>query len=393
MNKIIIIGGGVTSYYLIKNLRDYGSTLPITVVTRELIVPYNRVLLPRVLKEEIEVGKVFFDNFQWYIDNNVKIVGGVDVTVDNSVFSASIGNEKKTYETIVENEFLIPNPDNLSLQDLNNELNSNDTIKIIATGGEAFLPEEYMNKTRVLTWRTLEDTLKIKQALQESKHIGIVGGSFIALELAMASRYYGVDFDWIIMTKGLMRDGLDEKMYSKLMSIWNKNKRKTVTENVYFESKLDNITENPTSISAIIHNSKQSIISSFDKLVIGTGIKKSINLEKQYIKVGSNYYAGDMAVVPFYDRIIPCGSFNQALKIAKYIARDIHGDVDLTNNKVEIGNDIALTPYQIRFEGVPIRMAGIVGGENTHTIIEIQGEKITQSWLDINGNKVGYCSV
>ena len=58
---------------------------------------------------------------------------------------------------------------------------------IIATGAEPFMPNfSNMKSKKIYTLRTLDDGIAIKEGMQTAKHITIIGGGYIAIELVEA---------------------------------------------------------------------------------------------------------------------------------------------------------------------------------------------------------------
>ena len=58
---------------------------------------------------------------------------------------------------------------------------------IIATGAEAFIPNfSNISSKKIYTLRTLDDGIAIKNAMNDAKHITIIGGGYIAIELIEA---------------------------------------------------------------------------------------------------------------------------------------------------------------------------------------------------------------
>ena len=58
---------------------------------------------------------------------------------------------------------------------------------VIATGAEPFIPDFANTKSKkIYTLRTLDDGIAIKEGMKEAKHITIIGGGYIAIELVEA---------------------------------------------------------------------------------------------------------------------------------------------------------------------------------------------------------------
>jgi hypothetical protein len=356
-----------------------GFDAPIFIVSEEVYLPYNRVLLPRLLKQEIQTEKVFFADKDWYRENNVRIALNTEISITDSQVSISQANTSLVLfsDTNYVGEF----DQDLHIQ-LTQELSDNDPIIVIATGGDAYQPEVFPSSERIKTWRTLNDTLELQKDLSESNSVALVGGSFIGMELAMACDHYGVNTDWGIITKGFIRDALDPQVTTKLMEGFNSQ-----VVNTCFEASFSDIHEENGKISAIL----QGVDKLYDCMILGTGIRPSVAIPKRFLKDNGMYYAGDMVSFEYQGRTVNTGSFNQSMKIAKMIAQDIVGEQSIEDTTLQLQEDIALTPYQIRFGGKPIRLAGLVD-DSFRTEIELK-PKITQTWYSDSGDTVGYCIV
>lgn len=76
-------------------------------------------------------------------------------------------------------------------------------VALMATGATPRqLPFAPKDSRRILTLRTFEDSLQIRQSLGQDKHIAIIGGGFIGLELAASARKAGTR---VTLVEGLPR--------------------------------------------------------------------------------------------------------------------------------------------------------------------------------------------
>lgn len=378
--SVVILGGGTSSYYISKNLRNMGYTAPIFIVSEERYLPYNRVLLPRLLKQEIDVEKVFFADSSWYAENNVSVLLDTEISVQDE--QVLLNQCSVSHSTMYSGEDYVQSFYPQLLETIQNELEKNNPIVIVSTGGDAYQPDVFPSSDLVRTWRTFDDTLKLTKTLSESKSVALVGGSFIGMELAMACDHFGVSTDWGIISKGFIRDALDQSITEKLMEGFNSQ-----VVNTCFESSFSDIEEVNGSLTAKLNGTQKE----YDLLLLGTGIRPSLPVSKQPIKQSGWYYAGDMVTFEFEGKTVNTGSFNQSIKVSKIIAQDIMEEINIEDNS-DIFQDIALTPYQIRFGGKPIRLAGLVD-TSFKTEIETTDTKITQTWYNDSGEKVGYCIV
>ena len=73
---------------------------------------------------------------------------------------------------------------------------------IIATGARPFIPKigGYENFDNVYTVRKIEDGIKIREKMLQSKHATIIGSGFIGLELLEAFVKNGLEVDVIEKT-------------------------------------------------------------------------------------------------------------------------------------------------------------------------------------------------
>lgn len=164
----IIVGAGLAGAKAAQSLRREGFDGPITLIGAEAEAPYNR---PPLSKEYLIQGaersslNVLRDG--WYADN------GVDLRLDTSVRDLDPARHRVTLST----------GEHLPFEKL-----------LLTTGSRVrrlSLPGSDLDG--VLHLRTVGDSDRIGQALTAARRVVIIGGGWIALELAAAARSREVD--------------------------------------------------------------------------------------------------------------------------------------------------------------------------------------------------------
>jgi NADPH-dependent 2,4-dienoyl-CoA reductase/sulfur reductase-like enzyme len=161
--SIVVIGAGLAGLRVCEQLRAQGYAGTLTLVGKEDALPYDRPPLSKqILTGAWEADRVTFRDAEGMKDLDLDLKLGVS-SVGLGVWTVHLsdGAQLRTDATI------------------------------IATGA---LPRTIPGQPDgVLTLRTLEDALAIKEKLVAGSSLLIVGGGFIAAEVATAARAAGVD--------------------------------------------------------------------------------------------------------------------------------------------------------------------------------------------------------
>lgn len=163
MKQYIIIGNGVAAAGCIEGIRSVDSTGAITVVSEEKHPVYCRPLISYYLEGKTDLERMKYRADDFYENMNCQILYGNTVTrID---------------------------PDSKTVQ-LNNETSLSYDALCVATGSTPFVPpftglETVENK---FSFMTLDDTLAIEQAIDETSRVLIVGAGLIGLKCAEGLR-------------------------------------------------------------------------------------------------------------------------------------------------------------------------------------------------------------
>ncbi|MFE4197781.1 NAD(P)/FAD-dependent oxidoreductase [Paenarthrobacter sp. NPDC056912] len=167
--RMVIAGGGLAGATAAKTLRAEGYTGPILMLAAENRIPYLRP----PLSKEFLLGKVGEDSVPvvpagWYGENNVELVLGSPAT---GISPASHTVALQDGRTVDYSKLLI------------------------ATGARPRrIPVPGSDLDNVMTFRTFDDSLKLRTLLQDGgRKVVMVGSGWIGMELAAAARSYGND--------------------------------------------------------------------------------------------------------------------------------------------------------------------------------------------------------
>jgi 3-phenylpropionate/trans-cinnamate dioxygenase ferredoxin reductase subunit len=166
MEKVVIIGAGQAGARAALALRDIGWQGSITILGDEALPPYERPPLSKeVLLGAAEASDAPVADPAEYARQGIDLLTGVEV-VRIDIDKRRVGTAKsETFEY-----------DHL----------------IIATGARARpLTVKGGGLPGVFTLRDANDSRRLRAALQEARHVAIIGGGFIGLEVAAAARKIG----------------------------------------------------------------------------------------------------------------------------------------------------------------------------------------------------------
>ncbi|MFT6955464.1 MAG: nitrite reductase (NADH) large subunit [Halieaceae bacterium] len=183
--RLLIIGAGMATAYLLQALKDLPHNFAITVIGDEDEVCYNRVLLSNVLSGENRAS----DTDMLTDTGAVEVVTGTRIiTIDAESRTARADSGRSfSYEKLV-----------------------------IATGAQVALPSiDATNINGVRVFRTLGDARELQQLAVTSAHAVVVGGGLLGLEAAHGLNHLGFSTTVLhrqphLMNRQLDREGGDQ---------------------------------------------------------------------------------------------------------------------------------------------------------------------------------------
>lgn len=252
MEKIVIIGGVAAGTKAAAKARRLKPDADINIYTEDTNVAYSSCGLPFYIE----------GNF-----NDVKML----IAREPSEFEAS------NVHIHLLNKVTKILPDRKQIIVLNLQTNENLSVEydklLIATGARAFVPPiENVNLKNVFTLRTLEDGIKIKEKVFNSKHATIIGSGYIGIELLEAFIKQGLKVSII-------------ECAPTIMPIFDEDISKLIKDHI-LECNADNVEIiNSDSVVKLLGDkevsgvvTKNGVHIKTDFVLIATGVKPNVEL-------------------------------------------------------------------------------------------------------------------
>ncbi|MCB2309720.1 FAD-dependent oxidoreductase [Clostridium tagluense] len=307
--RIVILGTGITSVTAIKAIREIDLDSEIYLMGQEKFYPYNRVKLSKGLFDNLEENSILLQKKEWYEQNKVKIFINtkvVNINTDRFELILCDGSKVK-YDKL-----------------------------LIATGSSNNIPPiDGIGKDGVYTLRSLNDALNIKNSLNESAQVIIIGGGIQGLEMAWIVHQHGKKATIIELQSRLMPYQLDNKASEILRDIIQGYGIEILTNTGVVKITGD------TKVASILIDKEVKL--KCDMVIYSTGIKANKELisntkvetvrgivvnNKMETNIKNIYAAGDIA--QFDNKVI--GLWNIAIAQGKVAGYNIAGKETVYEN-------------------------------------------------------------
>jgi 3-phenylpropionate/trans-cinnamate dioxygenase ferredoxin reductase subunit len=165
---VVVIGGGQAAGWVVKTLRKEGYAGRLVMIADEIHLPYERPPLSKA----VLAGDAGIDTVRLVPPDEFRALG---VETWQPDCATSIDRAARIVRTQAGREVAY---DRL----------------VIATGGAARrLPDALVKTSKLHYLRTLDDAVALGEQLRASRHVLVVGGGWIGLEVAATARKLGVD--------------------------------------------------------------------------------------------------------------------------------------------------------------------------------------------------------
>ena len=165
VNGVVIVGGGLAATRVAEQLRRAEYTGPVTIVSDEVHLPYDR---PPLSKEVLraQVDDVTLKPLEFYDENDITLLlGSAAVSIDNDAKTVRLANDAV-----------------LAYDDL-----------ILATGLVPRRIPSFPDLEGVRVLRTFDESLALRKHAGEARRAVVIGAGFIGCEVAASLRSLGVD--------------------------------------------------------------------------------------------------------------------------------------------------------------------------------------------------------
>ncbi|HWC25611.1 MAG TPA: FAD-dependent oxidoreductase, partial [Solirubrobacteraceae bacterium] len=181
--RLVVVGTGMAAMETVEELLRRADNWRITMLGEEPVVPYNRMLLSKLLARAVGPGGLELRPPAWFAQHDVDLRGGcaarsVDVAARRVRDSSGI---EHAYDALV-----------------------------LATGSRPFLPPiPGADGPRVLTFRTRADVAAIASSAVPARRVVVIGGGLLGLEAAAGVRGCGAVVTVLEAADRLMPQQLD----------------------------------------------------------------------------------------------------------------------------------------------------------------------------------------
>ena len=165
MRRIVVVGGSLAGVHAAEALRERGFDGELTLVSADAGLPYDRPPLSKeLLLGSITADQLLLRPASWYEEQGIALqLGAAAIGLTSSCLALSDGSEIP-YDGMV-----------------------------LATGSMARRLPDVPGPSRVHVLRTIEDAVGLQPELVPGRHLVMIGGGFIGLEVAGVARRLGLE--------------------------------------------------------------------------------------------------------------------------------------------------------------------------------------------------------
>ena len=184
--RYLLIGNGASGTYAAETIRKADTEGEITLVTNEPYPLYNRVALPPFLRDQAKREKVFLRTPEQHAQKGIKLLVNTPITALDTHERVATASDGQVFPY-----------DRL----------------LIATGGRPNplpAPGASPDLQGIYNFQYWDEAAAIRERISTARHAVVVGGSYIAYELAEAFRHHNLVVTWLIRGPRFLRRVLDE---------------------------------------------------------------------------------------------------------------------------------------------------------------------------------------
>jgi len=297
--RYVIIGNSAAAVGAIEGIRSCDKDGEITVISNESYRAYSRPLISYFLAREVDAGRMFYRDKNFYEKNKVRTMLGKK--------AVALDLEKKAV--------LLEDKQKVSYDKL-----------LMATGGNPFVPPlKGLDKDNVFTFTTWDDAKKLDKLVDQIKKVVVIGGGLIGMKATEALQARGLKVVVVELADRVLSLALDKKASDMVEEQLRKVGVEVITDNTVTE-----ITGPDRKVKGVILKDGSAI--ECDAVIVAIGVKPNTELvdgteidvnrgivvdDNMRTNVPDVYAAGDVAEAPELlseeNRVIPIwpGAYSQ----------------------------------------------------------------------------------
>ncbi|SER96560.1 FAD-dependent oxidoreductase [Rhizobium sp. NFR03] len=309
-NRLIVVGGGQAAFALIAKLRALKDLRPITLISAEQSLPYQRPpLSKKYLLKEMTLDRLLYRPESWYAEHAIDVRLGCRVTAIDRVAKSVTLDHGGTlgYDTLA-----------------------------LATGATPRrLPDSIGGALDgVFTLRDYQDADRLAEEMRPGRHALIIGGGYIGLEAAAVARTLGLEVTLIEMADRIVQR-VAASATSDILRALHISRGVDLREGTGLTHLLERdgrVTGAKLSDGAAISADLVIVgigVSANDRIAHDAGIETANGIIVDINGRSSDpsvFAIGDCAVLPFADMLIRLESVQNAVDQAEAVAANIAGN-------------------------------------------------------------------
>jgi 3-phenylpropionate/trans-cinnamate dioxygenase ferredoxin reductase subunit len=247
--EYLLIGGGMASANCARHLREQGAEGAVLIVGREPDPPYNRPPLSKqYLRGEESREQILFRPASWYEDNDVEVKTLTSVMkIDPAARLATLSNKDEVrFEKAL--------------------LATGSNVRILHAGGAQLEGIHYL--------RTLRNSDALRDELERSERIALVGGSYIATELAASFTALGKECELVMLEEVVHERGFGAEVGRFFQDVLTEHGVK-----VHGGEELERFEGSGDRVERLV--TKSGLAIECDFVVIGAGVHPELHLAEQ----------------------------------------------------------------------------------------------------------------
>ncbi len=274
MEDLVIIGAGQSAIQCINSLKKEGYAGSITMIGEEEHLPYQRPPLSKgFLEDSVNKERLYFKKLDFFTENKIQLKLGTSAN-----------------KVDLENKLVFLSDDtNLSFDKL-----------VFATGSRVRkLDFPGSNLSSIHYLRGLDDAESIKNDLERSKEVVVIGAGYIGLEVAAIAAKKNVTVSVIEMADRVMNRTVDPQISEYYLKLHQNNGVKFI-----FNNSLEEI-KGSKKVESVLCSDGSEIKA--DMVIIGAGIIPNVELADQAGVFCDNGILVDEFGQTNYKNVYACG--------------------------------------------------------------------------------------